>query len=202
MANRGIKLSVSPEPPKRSEKREAILRAALELFGVRGYHGTAVPEVAQLAEVGAGTIYRYFSSKEALVNAVFQQAKSRLKDALLQDLQFDVPHRQVFSQLWSRLTSFAQAFPLEFRFLELHDHLPYLDEESRNLEAQVLAPIWAYCVVARHNQVARDMPAEALMALIWGAFVGLFKAEHSGYIQLNEEIISKAEEACWASFSK
>ena len=35
-------------------KREAILNAALRLFTERGFHGTAMPLVAELAEVGAG----------------------------------------------------------------------------------------------------------------------------------------------------
>src|SRR5690606_27876447 len=54
-----------------TDKREAILHAALELFVERGFWGTAVPEIAEKAGVGAGTIYRYFESKEALVNALY-----------------------------------------------------------------------------------------------------------------------------------
>ena len=57
------------------ERREAILAAALELFSERGFHGTAVPLVAEKAGVGAGTLYRYFESKEALVNALYQRWK-------------------------------------------------------------------------------------------------------------------------------
>ena len=48
-------------------RQEAILQAALQLFAERGYHGTAVPEVASLAGVGTGTIYRYFESKHKLL---------------------------------------------------------------------------------------------------------------------------------------
>jgi AcrR family transcriptional regulator len=45
-----------------SDKREAIMAAALDLFVERGFYGTAVPEIAEKAGVGAGTIYRYFES--------------------------------------------------------------------------------------------------------------------------------------------
>lgn len=194
-------LSLAPEESKPNTKREAVLHAALALFAARGYHGTAVPEVAALAGVGTGTIYRYFNNKEALVNAVFQRAKRLLKDILMQDLQLNAQPRQVFTHFWSRLTWFARQLPLEFKFLELQDHVPYLDQESRNVELEVLAPIWTYCVTARRDGVARDIPAEALMALIWGAFVGLMKAEHTGHIRLDDSILAAAEEACWASFS-
>ena len=186
---------------KGSVKRELILQAALQLFAERGYHGTAVPELAQIAGVGAGTIYRYFDNKEALVNAVFQRAKSLLKDCLHHELNLEAPPREVFTQFWQRLTSFARTYPLEFRFLELHHHQPYLNEASIAVELQVLVPIWSYCVANRRAGIAYDMPAEALMALIWGAFVGLFKAEHSGYLVLTDEILNQAEAACWSSFS-
>ena len=57
------------------DKREAIMAAALELFVERGFYGTAVPEIAERAGVGAGTIYRYFESKEALVNALYRERR-------------------------------------------------------------------------------------------------------------------------------
>ena len=58
-------------------QKECILSAALELFAEKGFHGTAVPEIAAKAGVAAGTIYRYFDSKEAMVNAVYQRHKAR-----------------------------------------------------------------------------------------------------------------------------
>ena len=186
---------------KPEDKPARILQAALTLFAERGYAGTAMPDLARHAGVGAGTIYRHFSSKEVLVNAVFQHAKNLLREQLLRELHLELPTRALFTQLWQQLARFAREHPLEFRFLELHHHQPYLDEDSRAIERQVLVPIWAYCVASRQAGVARDMPAEALMALIWGAFVGLFKAEYSGYLQISEHLLMQAEEACWASFS-
>ncbi|MFN0246911.1 MAG: TetR/AcrR family transcriptional regulator, partial [Kofleriaceae bacterium] len=69
----------------KGDKREAILDAALELFVERGFFGTAVPEIADKAGVGAGTIYRYFESKEALVNAIYRQQKQRFAHVVLAD---------------------------------------------------------------------------------------------------------------------
>ena len=61
------------------DKREAILDAALELFAERTFDGTAVPLIAERAGVAAGTIYRYFDSKEALVNALYRRWKGELR---------------------------------------------------------------------------------------------------------------------------
>src|SRR5262245_22704102 len=69
--------------PLTDDKRRIILDAALGTFAARGYHGTSVPEVAEAAGVGVGTLYRYFADKNALVNEVYRDAKQTLKSALL-----------------------------------------------------------------------------------------------------------------------
>jgi TetR/AcrR family fatty acid metabolism transcriptional regulator len=54
-------------------KRERIIAAAATLFGEKGYHSTTTAEIAESAGVAAGTIYIYFSSKEELLVAVFEE---------------------------------------------------------------------------------------------------------------------------------
>src|SRR5688572_8661145 len=98
-------------------KEAAILDAALALFAERGFHGTAVPLVAERAAVGAGTVYRYFASKEALVNAVYQLWKARLGRALLDEFPVDAPFRRQFHELWTRLVRFATRERAAFSFL-------------------------------------------------------------------------------------
>ena len=63
-------------PPAGPERREAILDAALHSFVDRGFHGTAMPEIARRAGIPAGTIYHSFASKEELVNALFRTWKA------------------------------------------------------------------------------------------------------------------------------
>lgn len=49
---------------KRSEIQERILRAALTLFAQRGTAATTVEQITELADVGKGTFFNYFPSKE------------------------------------------------------------------------------------------------------------------------------------------
>src|SRR5215470_12397748 len=94
---------------KKEDKRRRLLRAALELFAERGFLGTAVPLVAERAGVGAGTVYRFFDSKEALVNEVFREAKTRLRCALTDGLDLGLPPKALFDDFWARLLRFARA---------------------------------------------------------------------------------------------
>jgi len=200
MCPEAVEPVVSVRERNAEAKKQAILQAALSLFAARGFHGVAVPEVAVKAGVGTGTIYRYFENKEALVNGVYRDAKTRLAACLVDGFDFNTSHREQFHQFWQRLMSFVQKSPIAFRFLELQDHSPYLDSESRALELSVLAPIWAFCAKAKSDGIAREMPPEALMAIIWGAFVGIVKAQDAGYIEIEDETFSAAESACWDMF--
>src|SRR5689334_13840536 len=118
--------------PLVDDKRRIILDAALRMFADRGYHGTTVPDVAEAAGVGTGTLYRYFAHKEALVNEVYRDAKQHLRTALLgvgPESDFtpgDESPRTWFLALWGRLGAFARAEPEAFRFLEMQDHVEYL----------------------------------------------------------------------------
>jgi AcrR family transcriptional regulator len=61
-----------PDRPLRADaqrNREKVLRAATDAFAASGY-GVPLDEIAALAGVGPGTVYRHFPTKEALFEAV------------------------------------------------------------------------------------------------------------------------------------
>jgi AcrR family transcriptional regulator len=55
--------------------RDRLLEAARELFTTTGYHATTTPILARRAGVAEGTIYRHFPSKQALLNAAYQEVQ-------------------------------------------------------------------------------------------------------------------------------
>ncbi len=52
---------------KKERTRHEIIEVALKLFEKKGYDGTTIEEIAEVAEVSARTVFRYFTSKEDLV---------------------------------------------------------------------------------------------------------------------------------------
>lgn len=161
---------------KPADKREAILAAALDLFVERGFYGTAVPEIADRAGVGAGTIYRYFESKEALVNAIYREEKTRFGRIALVDFPATAPTREQFRTMWMRMAEFATANPKAFVFMELHHHAPYLDAANVALEAQMLVMFTNVVVAAQARGDLKQGPPSLLMGIVMGAFVGVIRS--------------------------
>jgi TetR/AcrR family transcriptional regulator, fatty acid metabolism regulator protein len=57
----------------RAGKRDAILRAAIDVFAERGYFNAQVADVARAAGIAAGTVYLYFRSKDDLLVSIFEK---------------------------------------------------------------------------------------------------------------------------------
>jgi len=62
---------------RRKEARPGeILDAALDLFVAKGFSATKMEDIARAAGVTAGTLYRYYGNKEALLKAVIHESFS------------------------------------------------------------------------------------------------------------------------------
>ena len=58
---------------ERLDKRDAILRAAIDTFAARGFFNAQVADVARAAGVAAGTVYLYFRGKDDLLVSIFDR---------------------------------------------------------------------------------------------------------------------------------
>ena len=184
------------------QKVEAILEAALERFATQGFDGTAMPEIAERARVGMGTIYRYFATKEVLGNAVFRRWKEALGAALAEALAGPGDEAARFLAAWRRVVGFARAYPLAFQFLELHHHAPYLDQESQAVERAATAPALAFLDRAAAAGVIEPVAPALVAPLIWGALVGLVRAGAAGAVALDERAVDQAARLMWRSLAK
>ena len=181
-----------------TDKREAILDAALALFGERTFDGTAMPVLADRAGVGTGTIYRYFPSKDALVNALYQRWKLAFADVMAPPFPDLLTTREQFGVLWARLVYFARANPVAFTFLETHHHAGYLDDDSVAIGDEIDRPLLSWIRVGQHAGAIRPGSPEVLLALAYGAFVGLFKTLRRLDRPLTPAAAARSEDAVWA----
>ncbi|MFD3574808.1 TetR family transcriptional regulator [Streptomyces sp. NPDC058644] len=67
---------------KKQRTRDALLRAALELFTTKGFEETTVDEIAEAVDVSQRTFFRYFTNKQETAFAVQEMVEQRFVDAL------------------------------------------------------------------------------------------------------------------------
>lgn len=192
MSIHSVVRTIAPE-----QKRRAVLDAALDLFAHRTYGATPIPELATAAGVAAGTIYRYFPSKEALANEVYRGAKQALADAILGDLEPGLSPREEFERWWGGLVRFAKQRPDAFAYLETHCHDPYLDDESREVAAALDAAAADFVRRSQRAGMMRSGPPDVLVAMVFGAFVGLHKHARLRGRSLSRNELDTARDATW-----
>ena len=66
---------------KKTAKQERILQAATRLFAEKGYEAATTAEIAEAADVGVGTLFRYAGSKAELLVAVMNNRCGRPDDS-------------------------------------------------------------------------------------------------------------------------
>ncbi|CAG7611775.1 TetR/AcrR family transcriptional regulator [Leucobacter soli] len=76
-------------PGTRQERRKAATRAKIfdaaeQLFGERGYAGTSIEDISELADVAVRTIYTHFPTKAAIMLAAFDSWVDLFVDAILE----------------------------------------------------------------------------------------------------------------------
>src|SRR5690606_8025420 len=77
----------SPRSPKAELTRRAIIDAAMRLFRTRGYEKATMRAIADEAGVSIGNAYSYFSSKEHLIQAYYDQINAEHSTAAAQALE-------------------------------------------------------------------------------------------------------------------
>lgn len=93
---------------RRNSTRSAILKAARDLFGGRGFAQVSIDDVAGGAGVTKGAIYHHFSSKEALFEAVLVAEQTHLMAQAAPDGEGELEYR-LAAALRSYLTAAARA---------------------------------------------------------------------------------------------
>lgn len=64
------------------DRKKLILEAAARSFSLFGYKATTMEQVAKLANVGKGTIYTFFKTKEELFDAIINTLIGDIRDAV------------------------------------------------------------------------------------------------------------------------
>ena len=75
-----VRLTDAARDLRAEERRAQILRAALSVFGHKGFHGATIREIASAAGLAEGTIYLYFASKQDVLRGVFALIADEARD--------------------------------------------------------------------------------------------------------------------------
>lgn len=115
----------TPSPaPSRRERRSAELRdrlfnAALDLFAKKGFAETTVGDITNAADVGKGTFFNYFPSKDHILLAFGEMQLAKLESAVAEARQASEPMPRFLHALSLRMTQEPMRNPAIIRAILL-----------------------------------------------------------------------------------
>ncbi|MEP6948508.1 MAG: TetR/AcrR family transcriptional regulator [Ginsengibacter sp.] len=106
-------------------KKQAILKATLELIKDNGFHGTPISLIAKYAGVASGTIYHYFASKDDIIIALHYKIKEEMIAAMFNEAASVKEYKQQFFDGWINLCKYFIDNPSSLFFHEQFNSSPY-----------------------------------------------------------------------------
>jgi AcrR family transcriptional regulator len=159
-----------------AEQTEKMLEAAGRLFGTQRFHEVRMEDIAAEADVGKGTLYRYFEDKEELYLALLGRASERFIQRLQEEVGQAAGSRRRLEALVTSIITFFDENPHLLDLIQRAEVMPRPGAASawqqvRNDVSQLLAQLFAEAeregeFVIRHPELAALMLLGGLRSVI------------------------------------
>lgn len=130
-----------------SDKRTQIIEASIDLFASKGFWNTPTARISEHASVSTGTLFNYFASKDALIDAVYLQLRQEQTAHLVVGYPEGATIREEMEHIWFRYIDWGVRNPVRYalvRQLKLSD---LISEEARQQSIAELS--FAHSLVER-----------------------------------------------------
>jgi AcrR family transcriptional regulator len=166
--------SSSRRERRSAQIRERLFHSALALFAEKGFAETTVEDITNAADVGKGTFFNYFPSKEHILLAFGEMQLAKLQSAVEEARHADVPLPEFFRALSLRMTEEPMRNPAIVRSL-LQAYLSSMPvrEGMLDLQKRVLALHSEMIQLGQQRGAVRnDIPAIEIAQVLRQAIFG------------------------------
>ena len=178
-------------------KKERILYATLKLITEHGFHATPVSMIASEAGVGAGTIYRYFESKEAIINELYDIIMKELHEATMENIPENISVRGEFFLKWRNILNYFINREHEGKFISQYVASPYISRtvmqeiERRNVHLRQLIDRGI------KQKEIREIDYNTIAVYMWGTVKQLHYLHINDAIRITEDLINDIYAVFW-----
>ena len=187
-----------------TDKRQAILDAALKLLATCGFHGFSMKQLASEAHVAAGTVYLYFKDRESLIAELHHNILLNFVENVFGEFDTSISLKQQHLSISKRLWQFC----LNNRWILLSkaqfDHLPMevLKDQRSNTCTNPLSPLVRLYEQGRVSGQLKPLPDDVLFSLSMEPFIYLATQQLLGLVDISEAEIHQMMEAVWDAISQ
>jgi len=184
---------------KSIDKRNALVKATIELVNNNGFHATPMSKIAKMAKVSPATIYLYFENKQDLVNQTYIDVKSEYTNYAFANYDESMSVEAGFEMIWKRIADFKLKECEHAMFLAQCDNTPMIDEESRQEGIKHLQPLLDLWERGKKEGIIKPMTNYMLYAYSINPLSFLMMSEKRGVLKLDASQLEDAYQSAWSS---
>lgn len=179
-------------------KHSQILIAAEKLIADSGFHCLSMQKVATAAGVATGTIYRYFSDKEQLLNEVRLHVAKRIATVIQHGVTDDMPLKTAFRTMWLNIWNLASSEKDALSSRVQYESLPRSDDHQiRELERKMFDQVERLFLEGKKQNIFKQLDNQVLFVLSFESSVTLARKNALGFYKLNDDELEAVIEASW-----
>lgn len=184
---------------KSIDKRNALIKATIELVNNNGFHATPMSKIAKMANVSPATIYLYFENKQDLVNQTYIEVKAKYTKYAFATYSDDMSVEKGFELIWKRIADFKLNDCENAMFLAQCDNTPMIDEQSRQEGIKHLQPLLDLWARGKKEGVIKPLSDYILYAYAINPLSFLMISQKRGAFQLDQLLLEEAYQSAWSS---
>lgn len=184
---------------KSIDKRNALVKATIDLVNNNGFHATPMSKIAKMANVSPGTIYLYFENKQDLVNKTYVEVKGEYTKYAFETYDENMTVEAGFELIWKRIADFKLKECENAMFLAQCDNTPMIDEESRQEGIKHLQPLLDLWNRGKAEGIIKPLSEYILYAYAINPLSFLMMTQKRGAFTLNKTHIEEAYQSAWSS---
>lgn len=157
-----------------------ILTAALNLFVKKGYHNVSIHEIQKEADVSIGSIYRHFSGKEGVAQALYKHILNEL-DELINGViaEVEIPAQQL-EEIIKQLFEHTETHPEIISYIFHTKHVEFLPNEPLMCDAEPFNRIKSIIKLATNSDNSTEIEIQIYNSLIMGSITKLIQLRLDG----------------------
>lgn len=184
---------------KSIDKRNALIKATIELVNNNGFHATPMSKIAKMANVSPATIYLYFENKQDLVNKTYIEVKEEYTKYAFATYNTEMSVEEGFENIWKRIANFKLKEGENAMFLAQCDNTPMIDEPSRQAGIKHLQPLLDLWERGKQEGIIKSVSDYLLYAYAIYPLSFLMINQKRGAFILNKKHIEEAYQSAWSS---
>jgi len=184
---------------KSIDKRNALIKATIELVNNNGFHATSMSKIAKMANVSPATIYLYFENKQDLVNKTYLQVKEAYTKYAFANYNEEMSVIEGFEIIWKQIADFKFKECENALFLSQCDNTPMIDEPILQEGIKHLQPLLDLWERGKKEGIIKPMSNYLLYAYAINPLSFLMIAQKRGAFQLDKTNLEEAYQSAWSS---